>query len=157
MTTLLIQACHLDCSYYKKTLFYYAFCLEKILTLRNLRFNLTIFAILVSCAWRCKEAKTICVKKNVVSRKMEKIRMHCMPSFLGKLFQCHIKCWKEHKYKHTFSFLEGQFISHIVIFFSLLGVGHRDGNQDHKAKSKNGEGFHLSSLQWMKKSFETQR
>ena len=56
-----------------------------------------------------------------------------------------ISVYKE--YKHTFSFLEGQFISDIVIFFSLLGVGHRDGNQDHKAKSKNGEGFHLSSLQ----------
>ena len=45
----------------------------------------------------------------------------------------------------TISFLKGKFIMDIIVFLVHLGVGHRDGNQDHKAKSEDGEGFHFSN------------
>ena len=45
--------------------------------------------------------------------------------------------------KVTISFLKGKFIMDIIIFLVHLRIGHRDGNQDYKAKSEDGEGFYF--------------
>ena len=44
-------------------------------------------------------------------------------------------------YLTTFT-VKGLLISDAVFFVGHLGVGNREGDKDHKAKSENGEGFH---------------
>ena len=62
--------------------------------------------------------------------------------------QAYVNCMDWAKKVHLATFiLHGQLISAVVFLFHRHGVGNRDGDKHHKAKGKNGEGFHVDICQ----------